>query len=77
MPVENAEALLAQPNSEDYWDMRLSLIHICVELGNLGSTLCGLAGLFGLGTDGGQRFTQGALFRCGFTCLLYTSKEEK
>lgn len=22
MPVENAEALLAQPNSEDYWDMR-------------------------------------------------------
>ena len=28
---------------------------------DLGSTLCGLAGLFGLGTDGGQRFTQGAL----------------
>ena len=40
-----------------------------VELGDLGSTLCGLAGLFGLGTDGGQRFTQGALFRCGFAGL--------
>lgn len=26
MPVENAEALLAQPNSEDYWDMRRDLM---------------------------------------------------
>ena len=26
MPVENAEALLAQPNSEDYWDMRRDLL---------------------------------------------------
>ena len=31
--------------------------------------LCGLAGLIGLGADGGQRFTQGALFRCGFAGL--------
>ena len=26
MPVENAEALLAQPNSEDYWDIRRDLL---------------------------------------------------
>ena len=26
MPVENAEALLAQPNSEEYWDMRRDLM---------------------------------------------------
>ena len=26
MPVENAEELLAQPNSEDYWDMRRDLM---------------------------------------------------
>ena len=26
MPVENAEALLAQPNSENYWDMRRDLL---------------------------------------------------
>ena len=26
MPVENAEALLAQPHSEDYWDMRRDLM---------------------------------------------------
>ena len=40
-----------------------------VELGDLGSMLCRLAGLSGLGTDGGQRFTQGTLFRCGFAGL--------
>ena len=31
--------------------------------------LCGLAGLIGLGADGGQRFTQGTLFRGGFAGL--------
>ena len=40
-----------------------------VELGDLGSMLCSFAGLIGLGTDGGQRFTQGTLFRCGLAGL--------